>query len=129
MPADGGDLHGPPLVDGLRGLPTCGLAITESERALPGIIDQLEAELAKLGLAQEQFTRPHDRLPQRLRAAVQFATSAWSARPRTDTRSSLGGRLVGDRLNFIYKDLVPAAEIVPTLVPLFVYFRQRSLGR
>ena len=27
-------------------LPTCGLAITESERVLPGMIDQLEAELA-----------------------------------------------------------------------------------
>ena len=26
-------------------LPTCGLAVTEAERALPAIIDQLEAEL------------------------------------------------------------------------------------
>ncbi|MEC9093211.1 MAG: NADPH-dependent assimilatory sulfite reductase hemoprotein subunit, partial [Planctomycetota bacterium] len=36
--------------------PTCGLAITESERALPGIMDQLEPELSKLGLSQEAFT-------------------------------------------------------------------------
>jgi sulfite reductase (ferredoxin) len=36
--------------------PTCGLSITESERALPGIIDQVEAELARLGLSQEKFT-------------------------------------------------------------------------
>jgi sulfite reductase (ferredoxin) len=33
--------------------PTCGLSITESERALPGIIDQVEAELARLGLSHE----------------------------------------------------------------------------
>ncbi|MEO8497649.1 MAG: NADPH-dependent assimilatory sulfite reductase hemoprotein subunit, partial [Planctomycetota bacterium] len=36
--------------------PTCGLSITEAERALPGIIDQMEVELAKLGLASEAFT-------------------------------------------------------------------------
>ena len=30
----------------------------------------------------------HDRLPERLRPAVQLATSAWWARPRTSTRSS-----------------------------------------
>ena len=35
----------------------------------------------------------------------------------------VGGRLLGDRLNFIYKDLVPAEEVVSTLVPLFVYFK------
>ncbi len=35
----------------------------------------------------------------------------------------VGGRLLGDRLNFIYKDLVPADEVVATLVPLFVYFK------
>jgi sulfite reductase (ferredoxin) len=30
---------------------------------------------------------------------------------------------LGDRLNFIYKDLVPSDEVVSTLVPLFVYFK------
>ena len=37
-------------------LPTCGLAITESERRLPSIIDGLEQPLAKLGLDKERFT-------------------------------------------------------------------------
>ena len=36
--------------------PTCGLSITEAERALPGMIDQLEVELARLGLSSEAFT-------------------------------------------------------------------------
>ncbi len=36
--------------------PTCGLAITESERALPGIMDQLEGALKQLGLSDEEFT-------------------------------------------------------------------------
>ena len=30
--------------------PTCALSVTESERALPGIIDKLESELARLGI-------------------------------------------------------------------------------
>src|SRR5262249_42679223 len=37
-------------------IPTCGLAISESERALPSIIDQLEAELVNLGMAGETIS-------------------------------------------------------------------------
>ena len=37
-------------------LPTCGLAVTEAERALPDLLDQLETELARLGLEHERFT-------------------------------------------------------------------------
>jgi sulfite reductase (ferredoxin) len=36
----------------------------------------------------------------------------------------VGGRLLGDRLNFIYKDMVASTDVVPTLMPLFVYFKQ-----
>ena len=36
----------------------------------------------------------------------------------------LGGRLLGDRLNFIYKDMVPEEEVVPSLVPVLLYFKQ-----
>ena len=37
-------------------VPTCGLAISESERVLPGLIDQLEASLHRLGLADESLS-------------------------------------------------------------------------
>ena len=36
----------------------------------------------------------------------------------------VGGRQLGDRLNFIYKDTVPEKEVVDTLVPLLMYFKQ-----
>jgi sulfite reductase (ferredoxin) len=36
----------------------------------------------------------------------------------------LGGRLLGDRLNFLYKDLVPTEEVVSTLVPVLACFKQ-----
>ncbi len=35
--------------------PTCGLSITESERALPGIIDDLDAVIAKLGMHSDKI--------------------------------------------------------------------------
>lgn len=36
-------------------LPTCGLAITESERAIPGILERIRALLNKVGLPNEHF--------------------------------------------------------------------------
>ena len=36
----------------------------------------------------------------------------------------LGGRIQGDRLNFIYKDKVPEAEVVPSIVSVFRYFKE-----
>ncbi|MHC5831539.1 MAG: sulfite reductase, ferredoxin dependent, partial [Nostoc sp.] len=36
-------------------LPTCGLAITESERAIPGILERVRALLDKIGLQNEHF--------------------------------------------------------------------------
>ena len=37
-------------------IPTCGLAVSESERALPGIVTQLEGVLTDLGLAGEPIS-------------------------------------------------------------------------
>jgi len=36
-------------------MPTCGLGLAESERALPGILDDFERELAALGLSDEEI--------------------------------------------------------------------------
>src|SRR5690606_6862702 len=36
--------------------PTCGLAITESERVMPQVMDELEAEFARHGLGEERIT-------------------------------------------------------------------------
>lgn len=108
-------------------LPTCGLAITDSERALPSILDQFEIELARLGLDREAFTVRMTGCPN---GCVRPYNGDIGLVGKAVGRYTLllGGRRVGDRLNFIYKDLVPAAEIVPTLVPLFVYFRQDRLA-
>jgi sulfite reductase (ferredoxin) len=103
--------------------PTCGLAITESERALPGVIDVMEAELRKLGLSREAFTV-------RMTGCSNGCARPYNAdiglvgKARGRYSVYLGGGRFGTRLNFLYQDLVPVEDIVPLLAPLFVYFRQ-----
>jgi sulfite reductase (ferredoxin) len=103
--------------------PTCGLAITESERALPGIIDQLEVELARLGLSEERFTVRMTGCPNGC-ARPYNCDIGLVGKAAGRYTILVGGRLLGDRLNFIYKDMVPAADIVLSIVPLLVYFKQ-----
>jgi sulfite reductase (ferredoxin) len=102
--------------------PTCGLAITESERALPGIIDQLEVELAKLGLSDETFTLRMTGCPNGC-ARPYNCDIGLVGKASGRYTVFVGGRLLGDRLNFNYKDMVPAAELVPTIVPVLAYFK------
>lgn len=104
--------------------PTCNLSITEAERALPGIIDRLEQELARLGLANERLTVRMTGCPNGC-ARPYNCDIGLVGRAKDRYGIYVGGRVLGDRLNFLYKDLVPLDEIVPTLVPLLVYF-QRS---
>jgi sulfite reductase (ferredoxin) len=107
--------------------PTCGLAVTESERALPGMIDVLEVELAKLGLGKEDFTLRMTGCPNGC-ARPYNCDIGLVGKTAGKYTVFVGGRLLGDRLNFIYKDLVPADEVVSTLLPLFVYFKHDRTG-
>lgn len=108
--------------------PTCGLAITESERALPGIIDEIEVELARLGLSDETFTVRMTGCPNGC-ARPYNCDVGLVGKAQGKYTILLGGRLLGDRLNAIYKDLVPGEEIAATLVPVLAYFKhERTAG-
>jgi sulfite reductase (ferredoxin) len=102
--------------------PTCGLSITESERALPGIMDQIEAELARLGLADERFTIRMTGCPNGC-ARPYNCDVGLVGKARGKYTVYLGGRLLGDRLNFVYKDMIPEEEVAATLAPVFAYFK------
>ncbi|WP_422929448.1 NADPH-dependent assimilatory sulfite reductase hemoprotein subunit [Singulisphaera sp. PoT] len=113
-------------------LPTCGLAVTESERALPTILDQLEGELEKLGLAEERFTvrmtgcpngcaRPYN---SDIGLVGRSASKNPDGSPGPGTYTIfLGGRTTGDRLNVEFKDYVPFEKVVEELVPVFSRFK------
>jgi len=103
--------------------PTCPLAITESERALPGIMDEMERELAKLGMSSEKFTVRMTGCPNGC-ARPYNADIGFVGKAKDRYTVFLGGRLLGNRLNFLYRDLVPRGEIVPSLVPIFAYYKQ-----
>ena len=102
--------------------PTCGLAITESERALPGVLDELEVELAKLGLQREAFTIRMTGCPNGC-ARPYNSDIGIVGKARDKYTLLVGGQRLGKRLNFIHREMVPRDEIVSTLVPLFVFFK------
>ncbi len=104
-------------------LPTCGLAITESERLLPVLIDQLEKELEQLGLGDEVFTTRMTGCPNGC-ARPYNSDIGLVGKSANKYTLFLGGRIQGDRLNFNYKDQVPEAEVIPSLVSVFRYFKQ-----
>src|SRR3954451_14660809 len=104
-------------------LPTCGLAVTESERIMPEIIDQLELEIERLDLQDEVFTTRMTGCPNGC-ARPYNADIGLVGKTKDKYTILLGGRVLGDRLNFIYKDLVPTDEVVPTLVPVLYYFKE-----
>ncbi|QDV65307.1 NADPH-dependent assimilatory sulfite reductase hemoprotein subunit [Crateriforma conspicua] len=108
-------------------LPTCGLAITESERRLPGIIDGLEQPLAKLGLDKERFTLRMTGCPNGC-ARPYNADLALVGKAKNKYTLFAGGGWLGNRLAFIYKDLVPDAEVVDELVAIFAAFKANRQG-
>ena len=103
-------------------LPTCGLAVAESERVMPEIIDQLEVELEKLGLQDEVFTTRMTGCPN---GCARPYNSDIGLVGKTKDKYTIffGGRVLGDRLNFIYQDLVPTEQVIPALVPALKYFK------
>jgi sulfite reductase (ferredoxin) len=113
-------------------IPTCGLAIAESERLLPTIIDQLEAVLKRLGLEQERLSVRMTGCPNGCARPYQSDIGIVG---RSGDKFTLfvGGHVLGHRLNFLFKDLVHKDEIVPVLVPLLEHFKverrpQESFG-
>ncbi len=113
-------------------LPTCGLAVTEAERALPEILDSLETELSRLGLGDERLTVRMTGCPNGCARPYNsdIGLVGRSAHIRPDGTPGpgtytifLGGRTVGDRLNIEFKDYVPYDRIVPELLPVFVRFK------
>ena len=117
-------------------MPTCGLAVTEAERALPTIMDRLEVELSKLGLDADRFTvrmtgcpngcaRPYNA---DIGLVGRSATRNDDGTPGPGTYTVfLGGRTLGDRLNTEFRDYVPFDRVVADLVPVFTRFKGERL--
>jgi len=129
--------HGAPLTEDTStvrrwsmacvGLPTCGLAVTESERALPGMMDQLEEPLVKLGLSHERFTIRMTGCPNGC-ARPYDADLALVGQTKGRYRMFAGGALLGTRLNYAYKDKVAEEDVTKELIAVFAAFKANRQG-
>ncbi|MSP13635.1 MAG: NADPH-dependent assimilatory sulfite reductase hemoprotein subunit [Chloroflexi bacterium] len=107
-------------------MPTCGLAIAEAERALPGVIDKLEVEIERLGLQDEKLAVRMTGCPNGC-ARPYVADVGFVGRSLNMYTVFVGGKMNGTRLNQIYKDLVHLDVLVDTVLPLFIYFKASRL--
>lgn len=109
-------------------LPTCGLAITEAERALPGVLDQIEDTLEELGLSDDPIHIRMTGCPNGC-ARPYAAEIGLVGRSLNKYTIFLAGSAVGTRLNEVFLDLIPVDEIAPTLRPVLSHYREnRHLG-
>ncbi len=107
-------------------LPTCGLALAESERYLPDLVTLLEDELERLGLAEDDITIRMTGCPNGC-ARPYLAEIGLVGRSPGLYNLYLGGAFDGARLNKLYRRDVDGDAIVASLVPLFrEYAEHRS---
>lgn len=109
-------------------VPTCPLAITESERALPAVIDQLEVALKDIGLGDEPISVRMTGCPNGCARPYQSEVGI-VGRGGTKYTLYIGGDSYGRRLNTEIQDSVPIDQIVPKLSKVFSAFAsERSKG-
>jgi sulfite reductase (ferredoxin) len=98
-------------------LPTCGLAVAESERAIPDILQRFEAELYSLGLRDAPLTIRMTGCPNGC-ARPYTADLAFVGRSLGLYNVYVGGGLAGDRLVDLYRADVPLEELLESVRPL-----------
>jgi len=109
-------------------LPTCALAMAESERYLPSLVDRLEQELSAAGLAEEAITIRMTGCPNGC-ARPYIAEIGLVGKGPGTYNLYLGAGFAGDRLNSLYLDNADEAAIVAALRELFLrYAAEREPG-
>lgn len=102
--------------------PTCGLAVTESERVMPDVMDALEAEMAKHGLLSERIAIHMTGCPNGC-ARPYTPDIGLVGKARGKYTLYLGGNAQGTRLAFLYEDMVPQEELPTKLSPIFAKYK------
>ncbi len=102
-------------------LPTCGLALAESERYLPGLIDRIEGLLESSAIPQEEIIIRMTGCPNGC-ARPYMAELAFVGRAPGKYNVYVGGNEAGTRLNKLYQQSVKDAEMETVLGPLLKRF-------
>ncbi len=104
-------------------LPTCGLAITESERIMPSVLQRIEALLNKVGLEQEEFVVRMTGCPNGC-ARPYMAELGFVGSAPESYQVWLGGSQDQTRLAVPYMERLHFNDLETQLEPIFVYFKQ-----
>lgn len=124
-----------PTTSGLRrnsmacvALPTCGLALAESERYLPTLIDGIEGILAKAGLTDDDIVIRMTGCPNGC-ARPYLAEIGLVGRAPNLYNLYLGAAFDGSRLSKLYAQDVDEARILALLDPVLTrYATERNAG-
>jgi len=108
-------------------LPTCGLALAESERYLPDLITRIETLLAELGLRDEEITIRMTGCPNGC-ARPYMAEIGFVGKAPGRYQIYLGGHQASTRLNRLFRDNVKDPDIINELRPVVARFARERLG-
>lgn len=109
-------------------LPTCGLAMAESERMLPGFLERLEPLLARLGLEGAPVTLRVTGCPNGC-ARPYLAEIGLVGKSPGRYDLYLGADAAGTRLNRLYRTSLTEDGVLEALAPLLErYARERAPG-
>jgi len=108
--------------------PTCGLAMAESERYLPSLIDRIDALLGQHGLDDDAITIRMTGCPNGC-ARPYIAEIGLVGKGPGRYNLYLGASFVGERLNRLYRENANEEEILDALEPLLSrYAKERVEG-
>ena len=102
-------------------MPTCGLAVAESERTAPAFLTEVENKLASLGLEDAKLTIRMTGCPNGC-ARPYTADIAFVGRRPGIYHLFVGGRLAGDRMADLYAADVKIEEALDVLTPLLTQY-------
>ncbi|WLR46985.1 assimilatory sulfite reductase (NADPH) hemoprotein subunit [Halobacillus litoralis] len=105
-------------------MPTCGLAMAESERYLPSLIDQIEGVLDEVGLRNEEITIRMSGCPNGCSRPA-LAEIGFIGKAPGKYNLYLGAGFAGDRLNKLYRENIGEREILEELKPLLVHYAKQ----
>jgi len=109
-------------------LPTCGLAMAESERYLPTLLDKIELILDEAGLREEEIVIRMTGCPNGC-ARPALAEIAFIGKAVGKYNMYLGGGFAGNRLNKLYRENIGETEILEELRPILNrYAKERQEG-
>ena len=108
-------------------LPTCTLAMAESERYLPTLIDKLDAQFAAHGLSDETVVVRMTGCPNGC-ARPFLAEIGFVGKALGRYNLYLGGNRAGSRLNKLFKENIDEATILNTLDPLLARFANEKFN-